>query len=417
MAITDIQSGAGGRPLVPLLRWEQRTALVGMVATAVTFGPARMAYGMLLPSLREAFALTGSAAGAIASAAFAAFAVALIATSLATRIVGAKLPIVLGGVLALAGAGTVAVATSAIWLAIGVVLAAASAGLCWTPFNAVAGRLVRARRRDGVLSLVSTGTTIGIAVMALGALALAWTGASWRIVWVATAASGAVVAGLAFTLLPPSDRLVPRKPPDVPDLKAGDVARRLVKSEAMPFYALAFVFGAVSAVFSTFAVDHVASAGAGLGAGDALMIGGLVFLAFGVVGAIGFAGDAIERRLGMRGGLAACFLALGGGTALVALQPESWTGAMAGAGAAGAGVMVFCVLLAIATMRLFPALPVMGFTVAVIAMSLGSVAGPAFAGPLADARDAGVALLGATLASLGAAALAFLPTVSASARE
>ena len=414
MAMTDSSQharrsrGASLPALVPMLQWERRTALVGVLATAVTFGPARMAYGMLLPSLREAFGMTASVAGAIASASFAAFAVALVLASLATRLLGAKLPVVAGGALALVGAATVALATNTVWMATGVILAAASAGLCWTPFNAVAGRLVRARRRDRVLSIVSTGTTLGIALMAGGALALAWTGASWRTVWMATAASGALVAGLAFTLLPPSGRLIPRHPPNVPRLDARAMMARLAKRAAWPTHALAFLFGAASAVFSTFAVDHVA----GSAGGDALTVGGLVFLAFGIVGAVGFAGDAIERGLGMRGALAACFAALMAGAAALALMPAAWPVVLAGAGLVGAGSMVFCVLLAVATMRLFPALPVMGFTLAVVAMSLGSVAGPALAGWLADAHGTGATLLAGAAVAAGAALLSLAPGVA-----
>ena len=243
MALADTGSGFAGarwraaretRPLVPLLTWERRTGLVGLVATAVAFGPARMAYGMLLPSIRESFAMSASAAGSIAAASFAAFGLALVAAALLTRTLGAKLPVVLGGACALGGAALVAIASSVPVLVAGVILAAASAGLCWTPFNAVAGRLVRPRRRDGVLSIVSTGTTLGVAVMALGALLLAWTGADWRLIWAATALAGAGTTGLAYTFLPPSRRLVPRRPPNVPSLDGRELARRLGKRAAWP---------------------------------------------------------------------------------------------------------------------------------------------------------------------------------------
>ena len=397
---------SAARPLVPLLAWERRTALVGLVATAIAFGPARMAFGMLLPPIREAFSLSGSAAGLIASASFAAFAVALVAASFLTRAAGAKLPVVAGGAMAVGGAALVTVAASVPVLVAGVVLAAASAGLCWTPFNAVAGRLVRARRRDGVLSIVSTGTTLGIAAMALGALALAWTGASWRVVWGATAAGAALAMGLAWALLPPSRRLVPRRPPDLPDLSPRDALRRLGKRAAWPLYGLAFAFGAVSAVFATFAVDHVTGAMAAsgtTGSDAALIVGGLVFLAYGLFGAAGFWADAIERRLGMTGALVGCFGALAAGSAAVALASGGWALALLGSGLVGASVMVFCALLSVAGLRLFPVLPVMGFTVAVFAISIGSVAGPALAGVLADASGTGAALLAVAVLSAASA--------------
>ena len=393
----DARHGAS-RLAVPLLGWERRTALVGVVATAVAFGPARMAFGMLLPSIREAFALSGSAAGLIAAATFAAFAFALVGASLLSRRYGAKLPVVIGGAAALAGAALVTIATSTAIMVVGVVLAATAAGLCWTPFNAVASRLVRERRRDRVLSFVSTGTTLGIALMALGALLLAWTGASWRWVWGATAVMGGLSAAVAFMLLPPSRNLVPRRPPDVSELPMRDMLRRAAKREACPVHALAFSFGALSAAFATFAVDHLVETGR-VADGPAptertmLTLGGLVFLAYGMVGAVGFLSDAIERRLGLARAVAGCFLVAALGTTLLALVPASWTFALSGAGLVGGSVMVFCVLLSVATLRLFPLLPVMGFTVAVLAMSIGSIAGPAVVGMVADGYGTTVGLL------------------------
>ena len=325
---------------------------------------------------------------------------------------GAKLPVVVGGAFALAGAVSVTFAASTALLIAGVVLAAASAGLCWTPFNAVAGRLVRARRRDRVLSIVSTGTTLGIALMALGAIALAWTGASWRIIWGATALSGALVVALAYYLLPPSRRLLPRQPSDVPTLDVRETSRRLCKRSARPLYALAFAFGMSTAIFSTFAVDHLAVAGTSEEAGEknaALIIGGLIFLAYGILGAVGFLTDTIERLIGLRGTAALCAVAAMLGAASLAFAPANWTLALAGSGLVGASVMVFSVLLSIAGLRLFPALPVMGFTVAVIAVSLGSVVGPALAGSLADAYGTGMALW--TAAGVAGLALLVAPAV------
>jgi predicted MFS family arabinose efflux permease len=398
----------GGGPPGRRRLWERRTAIVGLAATAIAFGPARMAFGMLLPSIRETLALSGGAAGLIVSMAFVAFGMSLLAASATTRAFGAKLPIVAGGIAALAGAGLVAVAGSVGALTLGVVLAAASAGLCWTPFNAVAGRLVRASRRDRVLSVISTGTTLGTAAMGLGALALAWTGADWRLVFGATALGGAAVAGLAFGALPPTGRLRPRarRPPGGGDARRG-MAARLLRREAWPMHALAIAFGAVSAVFATFAVDHVAGAAAGA---SALVAGGAVFLAYGTLGAAGFAAAAFERRAGLRPAIAACFAAAGLGTGALALAPQVWPMVLTGAGLVGASVMVFAALLAVAALRLFPALPVTGLTAMVAAMSVGSVAAPPLAGLLADAHGTGMALLTvAAGAALSAGLAATLP--------
>jgi predicted MFS family arabinose efflux permease len=394
---------------VPLLRWERRTALTGLAATAIAFGPARMAFGMLLPAIRGEVAMSAATAGAIASAAFASFALALVAASLAAWRYGPKLPVVVGCALATGGAALVSVAGSTAPLALGTAVAATSAGLCWTPFNAVAGRLVRPRRRGRVLSVVSTGSTLVIVAMALGALVLAWSGASWRWVWGVTALGGAAAGVLGLALLPPSHRLVPRRPSSPPGLCPREAIRGLGTRAAWPLHAAALTFGIVSASFSTFAVDHLATHGTlaaqGTGGASPLLLGGLVFLAFGLLGAMGFATDAIERRLGVPSTMALCFAAVGLGTATLALGPAVLPLALGGAGLVGAGVMVFSVLLSVGALHLFPHLPVAGFTAVVIAVSLGSILGPAVTGAMADAFGTGAALLAsAALAGLTAPA-------------
>ena len=395
-------------PAIPLLRWERRTAITGLVATAVAFGPGRMAYGMLLPPIRAEFGLSASAAGLVASAAFAAFAVALVLAAWATRRLGAKAPIVAGGALAALGGAAAAVAQEAALLAVGVALAAASAGLCWTPFNAVAGRIVRPRRQAGVLSLVSTGSALGIGAMAAGALLMAWTPVTWRAIFAATALGGAGAAGLAFAWLPPSRRLVPRNRPDAPPLRPATLLDSLATREAAPLHLAAGAFGAVSAAMSTFAVDHVA-AGGGLAPAVA---GGTVYAAYAAFGLAGFAAGAFERRVGLADAMAACFLALGAGTGLLAAWPGALGAAALGAGLGGAGVMVFSVLLAVAAMRQHPDLPVVGFSAVVVTTSAGSVVGAAAAGGIADLGGAGTgeALAAAALVGLLAAlAPALLP--------
>lgn len=62
----------------------KRITLVGFVATAITFGPGRMAYGMFLPQLRAEFGFSAGTGGAIAGLGFAAFFLALLATGLLT---------------------------------------------------------------------------------------------------------------------------------------------------------------------------------------------------------------------------------------------------------------------------------------------------------------------------------------------
>ncbi|WP_167766833.1 MFS transporter [Jannaschia formosa] len=392
----------GGRRSPALLRWQRRTAAVGIGATALAFGPARLAYGMLLPSIRGDLSFSAGQAGLIASGAFAGFAAALLAASLLSRVAGAKLPILVGGLCATGGCATVAMAGGVPTLATGVIVAGLSAGFCWTPFNALAGRLVRRSRRDGLLSVVSTGTTLGIAAMGLGALALAWTGAGWRLAWWATAAAAGLVTALACALLPSTGRLRPEPSPHARHLTAAHVGARVLRPQVRPFHALALAFGAVTGVFSTFAVDHVAASAES----GPLLVGGLVFLSYGIWGALGFGTARLERRVGLRAALALCVALAGLGCLGPALWPGAWAVVLAASGAMGASVMIFAALLSVTALRLFPALPVIGLTALVLAMSVGSMAGPPLAGLLADWAGTGPALGAAALLAGAALPLA-----------
>ena len=84
---------------------------------------------------------------------------------------GPGLPVPSGLAAATTGMATVALAPSTPLHAVGVFVAASSAGLAWTPFNNTIHRKVRDRNRPTALSVVSTRTAVGIAQAGLAALA------------------------------------------------------------------------------------------------------------------------------------------------------------------------------------------------------------------------------------------------------
>ena len=145
--------------------------------------------GCFLPYFREDVVLSTTTLGFIASRLYAGYLIALSAVGLLSTRIGPRPPAVIGVVSAGPGMGLVALATNAVVLAAGVVLAGTGAGWTWAPFND-ATEHVTARSRDGVLSVVNTGTMLGI--LAAGVLALAM-GDNRRAAWTALA----VVAGAA----------------------------------------------------------------------------------------------------------------------------------------------------------------------------------------------------------------------------
>lgn len=386
MAVLATAPGGWARAgLGPAATVERRAQAAGFALTAVCFGPARMAFGMLLPPMRAAFGLSPAAAGAVAAAGFAGFVVALVAASWMVRRWGAKLPMVIGGASACAGSAVVALAPSGAAMAAGVVIAASSAGFAWTPFNAVAERVVRPSRRDAALSTVSTGTTVGVVAMAAVAAAVAGLGIDWRWAWAGFALAGAGAAVGAWALLPPSMRLRPRAVLSGPPIDLRATMRGLSARAAWPLYGAAVAFGLASAIVGTFAVERAA----GGDPAGAPLLGAAIFGLYGVLGLAGFATARMERAAGLAGVAAGCFAVSALSCALLAWGTP--VASVIGAGLFGIVAMVFSVVMAIWTMRLFPPMPVIGLSAAVVAAALGSILGPPLAGLAAGAGGLGTA--------------------------
>lgn len=365
-----------------------RLGLAGFFATAVAFGPARNGYGLFLPYFRQEFELSTELLGLIASGLYGGYLLALSAVGLMAARVGPRLPVLVGLLSAGLGMGLVALAPNAPLLATGVVLAGTSAGWSWAPYNDATDRAVPPRYRGRVLSIVSTGTTFGILVAGLVALAA---GTSWRIAWLAFAAGA--VAAVALNALVLSD-------------DAGDSAGNkhslsrpswswLLRSESAPLFAVALSFGLVSAFYFSFAVDLVASSG-----GFSLTSAGPVLFAF--VGVAGFTGlltgDAISR-FGLSWVLLVTLAFLGIAAFLMGVAPSSWPAVAVSASLFGAGVMVMSALLSVWSSAVFPEQPSTGFSTILFAFGVGLVVGPAALGVLA-------ASLGLKTAFLATAALA-----------
>ncbi|TVS00978.1 MAG: MFS transporter [Rhodobacteraceae bacterium] len=367
-------------------------ASAGFVATAISFGPARMGFGLFLPTFREAFDLSTTQAGFIASLGFLAFLAALPMTAwLGTR-VGQRVPVVLGAGSAALGFALVAGAQGSTGLAAGIALAGASAGFCWAPFNDAAERVVSPAARPSALSAIATGTTVGVG--ATGALYLGVTvGAfDWRLVWGMFAALGLAGAIVAMRGVP-GGRVAERA-------RTTDT-RGFLRRDVAPLYGAALCFGISNAVYLAFAADHVVASGGLDGLPDE-GAAAMIFLSYGICGLAGLTTGRLEAWIGLVALLGVIFAAFTGSLVLLALWPGGWGAVLASAGLHGAAVMMISAILSFWSLRLFPGRGSLGFTAALIGVAVGSVAGPAVMGVLADATS----LRGALLATAAAPLLA-----------
>ena len=225
----------------------------GFAATAIGFGPARMGFGLFVPQIRQSFELSTTMVGFVSSLGFTGYlAGLLVAQGLLSRR-GPEAPVLVGLTAATLGMALVAAAPALPVLAAGVFLAAMSAGCAWTPFNDAVNRAVSEPWRPAALSKISTGTSVGIAGAGLLGIAAALTGLGWRTCWGAFAiASGLVLLGNRMALRdvePATERL------------SRHALISLLRAEAVPLLAVGFAFGTTSAVFISFAADHLTSAG------------------------------------------------------------------------------------------------------------------------------------------------------------
>lgn len=374
-----------------------KLSAAGFAATAITYGPARMGFGLFLPELRSEFAISTQAAGLISSLGFLGFLGGLLVSQFMTNRDGPRRSIICGLAAATMGMAIIAAAPNMPLLALGVLLAMSSAGFSWTPFNNAIHRKVETGSRPAALSLISTGTSLGIAIAGLAALLMSIGGVSWRLCWAmfAMASAGALLGNWVAL------RQVAGTPGPGPSQRWS----LLLQGPAIPLLGIGLCFGATSSIYISFAADRIVEAGgvAGLSANAS---SGIVFICFGLFGLFGLLTGAVSARTGLplllRALLLACAVSLG----LVAIAPSSWAGVVVSAGLQGIYVMMMSAILAFWSERLFPDFPSQGFTGVLLAVASGSVVGPAAAGFAADTLGPSPMFLGtAALAAATAAAI------------
>ena len=360
----------------------------GFAATAISYGPARMGFGLFVPEFRSAFSMSAPTVGMISSLGFAGFFLGLLVAQWLLNRRGPQVPVLSGLAAATIGILTVAVAPTIPILALGVFLAASSAGFAWTPFNDAVHRKIRDIDRPAALSEISTGTSVGIGIAGAVALAMVLMGFDWQTCWGLFAAGSlaALVANWAAL------RHVEKSPEEGPEQGWRDLLHR----DALPLFLVAFVFGVTSAVFISFGADRFAgdSGPAGLPVGAAPSV---VYIAYGVFGLAGLLTGRLREVIGLPWLLRVLMLLGATSLALAGLVPGGWAGLISSSGLQGIHVMMTSAVLAFWSEKLFPSFPSLGFTAALLATAAGSVAGPALAGMASSAFGAGAVFLGVAI--------------------
>jgi predicted MFS family arabinose efflux permease len=365
----------------------------GFAATAISYGPARMGFGLFVPEFKAAFDLSTASVGLISSLGFAGFFVGLLVAQQLLDRRGPMAPVLAGMGAATLGLAVVAMAPTAPVLALGVITAALSAGFAWTPFNDAVHRKVRGVDRPTALSEISTGTSVGIATTGGIAVSMVLFGLDWRLCWLMFS----VAAVLTFV----GNWAALRQVEPSPETRPRRSWRKLMTPGAGPLYVVAFVYGITSAIYISFAPDQFARGGVSrLPEGVAPS---LVFIIYGLFGLSGLLTGKVRDKIGLTR-LLQLLLAAGAGSLILAgAFPGHFGGLAISAALQGGHVMMTSAVLAFWSERLFPAFPSLGFTTALLATAAGSVAGPVLAGLVAQGLGSTAMLLAAALIPLAGA--------------
>jgi predicted MFS family arabinose efflux permease len=365
---------------------------VGIIATFVTFGFGRFAYGALLPSMRQDLDMSYTAAGALSTANL----VAYLAGSQVARLLLQRVPATRLITLAVTATAVVLLGLASIdrfllalplMMALGVLSAVA-----WVSLIQLIKAEAPMATRGRVIGTASLGAAWGIPVVGL-IVVLAGAG-HWRLAWAAMAVVS--TAGLLWTVatLRASGSTEPEavtRRPWGPDLRHVRVQKLL---------GAYFLYGVWFAVFATFVVSYLEDGG--LSAGGSTGVWSILGL-FAGVGTL-VLGRAVDRfgprRTGVLAlGLAAAFAAALGGA-------DSWVRfvltALIGLPLVGTGtvMMVFASSIfraADASTRLV--------SVSTTANAFGQAVGPVVAGRVIDATDSFAMAFGFAAACGAVAAL------------
>ena len=349
----------------------------GFAATAITYGPARMGFGLFVPEFRSAFSMSSTEVGFISSLGFLGFFIGLLAAEALLIRRGPSVPVMAGLIAATTGLALVALAPNLGVLALGVFLATSSAGFAWTPFNDAVNRNVADYWRPAALSAISTGTSVGIAGAGLAALAMVLGGFSWRVCWAVFATTSAM-ALLGNWAVFGGGRMG----------YGGTLGRgrwrELLHVLAVPLYIVGLSYGTNSAIYISFAADQMTAAG-GVRGVPVNATPALLFAIYGLFGLAGLATGRVKAAIGLPMLLRLLMVAGALSATLLVFAAGSWVGLILSAGLQGLHVMMTSALLAFWSERLFPHLPSLGFTAALLATAAGSILGPTAAGLVWDA--------------------------------
>lgn len=139
-------------------------AFFGAALVAISYGLARFAFGLFVPSMSAELSITPNVIGIIGALPFVSFVLATLVAPLAADGLGARYLAMLSGLIGAAGLSLISQASSALMLSSGVFVCGICTGLMMPALTAAMQALVSRNMHGRVSSIMNAGTSIGIMV-------------------------------------------------------------------------------------------------------------------------------------------------------------------------------------------------------------------------------------------------------------
>ena len=362
----------------------------GFALTALTYGLARFAYGLLLPQIRADLALDATQAGLISGSAFAAYCIGISATLVAGSRLGPRWLAVLAGIAATSGLALAATAQSFLTFGVAIALGGLSTGLTSPPLAIAVSRCIEEKARPRANGAINAGTAAGIIVSGLAFILLP---TSWRSLYALFASLGIGTTVWLYFAIPAlfqADRMQSRS------------VRQLNRKGIRPLCISAFLAGAASTAIWTFGANTLDAA---LHFSDVQVA--IAWIVLGLGGMLGLSTGGLTGRFGLArvhrcaiGGMA---LAIVG---LAAAVYARWIGFPVMA-LFGLAYIVSSGAFLLWGIELYEDRPALGLGIPFLMLAIGQTAGAPLYGVLLDQAGSATAL--GCFAAVMVAALMWAP--------
>lgn len=344
--------------------------------TALSYGLARFAYGLLLPRIREDLSLDVTVAGWIGGSAFAAYCLGIIFTFICNHKLNPRTIAVLAGLAATVGMGCIVFASSGLALGFGIALAGLSTGLTSPPLaSAVAGAFADGGRPKAN-AIINAGTAVGIVFSGMAALLAA---GAWRELYALFALIGAgVTVWLWFAVPPLTDGAASK----------GIPLKLLKRPGLLALCISAFLMGLSSTAIWTFGADILRGE---YGFSEARIA--WAWIALGAAGVSGSLTGVLTNRFGTAWVHGVSLLGIAIGTLGLAMGSISTVYATVAMCVFGAAYIVSSGALLIQGINLLPDRPDLGLGMPFLVIALGQTVGTPLFGFTLDALGVATALV------------------------